>query len=205
MEKEASAHSIIRKANAEYRDLGLAYSGGKDSIVLLELVKNAMGKDYRDFPPVVFYDMGQDSELAHFVLETTMKGGQYNMFPFCHVPCKTIKEGLEKCSFEAVLMGTRRTDPFGARFDAHGRAHTMEGWPPTMCISPIIDWHHEDVWNYIDAHQLKYPAVYDQGYTSLGQGTNRPHPELKQTDGTYKHARHLSAHSNDRQERDKED
>jgi phosphoadenosine phosphosulfate reductase len=35
-------------------------------------------------------------------------------------------------------------------------------------ISPILDWTHEDVWNYIRAKKLPYNPLHDQGYPSIG-------------------------------------
>jgi phosphoadenosine phosphosulfate reductase len=35
-------------------------------------------------------------------------------------------------------------------------------------ISPLLDWTHEDIWNYIRAHKLPYNPLHDQGYPSIG-------------------------------------
>lgn len=35
-------------------------------------------------------------------------------------------------------------------------------------ISPILDWTHEDIWNYIRGHRLPYNPLHDRGYPSLG-------------------------------------
>jgi phosphoadenosine phosphosulfate reductase len=35
-------------------------------------------------------------------------------------------------------------------------------------ISPILDWTHEDVWDYIRAKSLPYNPLHDQGYPSIG-------------------------------------
>jgi phosphoadenosine phosphosulfate reductase len=35
-------------------------------------------------------------------------------------------------------------------------------------ISPLLDWTHEDVWNYIRAKKLPYNPLHDQGYPSIG-------------------------------------
>jgi phosphoadenosine phosphosulfate reductase len=35
-------------------------------------------------------------------------------------------------------------------------------------ISPILDWTHDEVWDYIRAHKLPYNPLHDQGYPSIG-------------------------------------
>lgn len=35
-------------------------------------------------------------------------------------------------------------------------------------ISPMLDWTHEDVWDYIRAKKLPYNPLHDQGYPSIG-------------------------------------
>ena len=35
-------------------------------------------------------------------------------------------------------------------------------------ISPLLEWTHEDVWNYIRAKKLPYNPLHDQGYPSIG-------------------------------------
>lgn len=35
-------------------------------------------------------------------------------------------------------------------------------------ISPLADWTHEDVWNYIREYDVPYHELYDKGYPSIG-------------------------------------
>jgi phosphoadenosine phosphosulfate reductase len=35
-------------------------------------------------------------------------------------------------------------------------------------ISPLLEWTHEDVWNYIRTKKLPYNPLHDQGYPSIG-------------------------------------
>ena len=37
-------------------------------------------------------------------------------------------------------------------------------------VNPLVDWSHEDVWNYIRAHNVPYNALHDRGYPSIGCG-----------------------------------
>lgn len=47
-------------------------------------------------------------------------------------------------SVKAIAVGTRRTDPHGAKltfFDP-----TDHGWPKFMRVHPVIDWHYAEIW-----------------------------------------------------------
>lgn len=35
-------------------------------------------------------------------------------------------------------------------------------------VCPIIHWTWEEIWNYVDQHQLPYNPLHDQGYPSIG-------------------------------------
>ncbi len=35
-------------------------------------------------------------------------------------------------------------------------------------LNPLADWKHDDVWSYLEAHDVPHHALYDQGYTSIG-------------------------------------
>jgi phosphoadenosine phosphosulfate reductase len=35
-------------------------------------------------------------------------------------------------------------------------------------VNPLVDWSHEDVWNYIREHNVPYNALHDRGYPSIG-------------------------------------
>jgi phosphoadenosine phosphosulfate reductase len=35
-------------------------------------------------------------------------------------------------------------------------------------FSPLADWSHEDVWNYIRSHSVPYNTLHDRGYPSIG-------------------------------------
>ncbi|KAJ7845919.1 hypothetical protein B0H13DRAFT_2409165, partial [Mycena leptocephala] len=80
-------------------------------------------------------------------------------------------------NIDAILIGTRRTDPHGATL-SH-RNMTDSGWPRFERINPIINWDYADVWAFLRKLKVPYCDLYDYGYTSLGSTYNTfPNPAL---------------------------
>jgi len=71
---------------------------------------------------------------------------------------------------EAILIGTRRTDPHGAKLGF--RNPTDSDWPKFERVNPIINWSYSDVWAYLRQFDVPYCKLYDDGYTSLGSTYN---------------------------------
>lgn len=50
----------------------------------------------------------------------------------------------ERPRLKAVFVGTRRTDPHGAKLTHFDE--TDEGWPAFVRVHPVIDWHYAEIW-----------------------------------------------------------
>lgn len=69
-------------------------------------------------------------------------------------------EGLKEYPrLQAVIMGTRRTDPSGKKLDRI--AITDNGYPPLLRVLPILDWSVEQVWSFIRNFDIPYCELYN--------------------------------------------
>ncbi|PKY09313.1 adenine nucleotide alpha hydrolases-like protein [Aspergillus campestris IBT 28561] len=188
--------SIIKDALTRYQlpELSLSYNGGKDCLVLLILFLASLHPHppasagglasipaIYALPPDPFPDVEDfvrwSSEAYHLSID------KFTTDP----PTSTLRDAFDHYlalnpTIRAIFVGTRRTDPHGARlthFDP-----TDSGWPDFVRIHPVIDWHYAQIWTFIRHLDLRYCPLYDQGYTSLGGTTDTlPNPKLR-TDGS---------------------
>jgi len=157
----------------------LAFSGGKDSIVIEHLARRAqvkftahMGLTTIDppehirfvkehYPEVVLHK----PEVSMFKLISEVKHGlPLRGSRWC---CEYLKEYLGEG--ELVMQGIRWEESTNRAnreiFEVDNREYRLHF---KMYLNPIIDWLTVDVWEYIDNHKLPYPEVYDTGQGRIG-------------------------------------
>jgi phosphoadenosine phosphosulfate reductase len=154
----------------------VAFSGGKDSVVILDLVKRANVKFDAHYnitgidPP----------ELYYFIRDN---------FPDVqrHRPETTIWKLIEKKGFPPLRMSRYCCEHLKERGGIGRRVVTGIRWAESsrrskrrmveeclkksnniVYIHPIIDWTEEDVWEYIKINKIKYCGLYDEGFKRLG-------------------------------------
>jgi phosphoadenosine phosphosulfate reductase len=153
----------------------VAFSGGKDSCVILDLVKRAGVKfdaHYNlttvDPPELVHFIRREHPEVEVHKPERTMwELIRHKGFP----PTRTIRYC---CSELKERGGAGRMVLTGVRWAESARRanRTMV----EQCLKskhktylhPIIDWSDGDVWNYIISRKLAYCRLYDEGWTRIG-------------------------------------
>jgi len=152
----------------------LAFSGGKDSIVILDLAKRAEVK----FEAVHNLTTVDPPELVKFVKtfpdvridrppltmwQLIRKEGMppLRQTRYC---CRALKErGGRK---RLVLTGMRWAESSRRR-----KRHMVEACfrdKSRHFVNPIIDWPTDAVWAYIHERELPYCQLYDQGFKRLG-------------------------------------
>lgn len=151
----------------------LAFSGGKDSIVIHDLAVKS-GVKFS-----AHYSQGgiDPPELVHFIMryypyverhrpETSI----WNMVQSHGMPtrvrrwcCAIIKESLGS---GIVVTGVRWAE--SAKRRRRNMVESCNNRPGKRYLNPIIDFTDADVWEYIRENHLPYCGLYDEGFKRLG-------------------------------------
>uniref|UniRef100_A0A7S4PB57 FAD synthase n=1 Tax=Guillardia theta TaxID=55529 RepID=A0A7S4PB57_GUITH len=205
--------------------LALSFNGGKDSTVLMHLIKEACDlhptHSFTHIQPIWFQNPDNEfPEMQQYVRQVadehftydeglkTVADEKLNRLWTMHItnPRDFIDALVYLSSstgLRCIIMGSRRTDP-GCRdlsgiqlmdlapiflsstltrlkLETRLNMLKLEGdpgipgtWsstikePSLMRFSPILEWSYRDIWDFIQALELPYCSLYDEGYTSIG-------------------------------------
>lgn len=152
----------------------LAFSGGKDSVVIYELAIKAGVKFDEHYsqggidPPELVQFIRQYYPVMKFERPeiSIWKGVMINGMPrrqarWC---CELIKE--KGGSGRRVITGIRWQESPRRRHRQMVETCRTDG--TKMFLHPIIDWANADVWEYIKQNKLPYCKLYDEGFKRLG-------------------------------------
>jgi phosphoadenosine phosphosulfate reductase len=158
----------------------VAFSGGKDSCVVKDLVKRSGVKaDYHynlttvDPPELVYFIREHHKDVEVHKPKYTMwqlidrkSGPPTRLIRFC---CDWLKErGGEG---RTVVTGVRREESFG-RSERPVYTPWYSGKRTRKIIkyvlNPIVDWTILDIWNYINDNKIPYCSLYDEGWDRIG-------------------------------------
>jgi phosphoadenosine phosphosulfate reductase len=182
--KVTKSHEILKKALKQYgTDLAIAWTGGKDSTIMLHMIKVLRG---RVDLPIIYLDTQLDAKETYVFMQQLSKDWD---FPFYQVgdpeglkryqaaktyeeksliaaemKIQSLKNALAKYQWPALGVAIRSDEhpdrgteqPVSKRKD-HTRIH------------PILHFTEQDVWDYIYEYDVPYNPLYDQGYRSLGE------------------------------------
>jgi len=153
----------------------VAFSGGKDSVVILDLIRKANVKHETHFHvttidppelmrfvkkhyPDVVWDHPEKS-MWGLIVERMMPPTR--MVRYC---CEELKEGGGEGRI--IVTGIR-----WAESNKRRKRQVIENCQRSkskMFLNPIIDWQDEDVWEYIRTNKLPYCSLYDEGFKRIG-------------------------------------
>ncbi len=176
MRRVREAEGLIAEALRQRSGWSIGFSGGKDSTVVLDLVRRLAPET-----PVCWLDDGWDyPETLRFIAETEDRLGIHILritseatSPFwARVPYPGDAPHYEHPSdmdFQTwrrayhSFIGVRAQESGARRI--HLRSHTpiyySAEWGHWTCC-PLARWRHEDVWAYIASRDLAYNRVYDR-------------------------------------------
>lgn len=175
----------------------LAFSGGKDSIVLYHLAKKAKVK-FKAHMLVTTIDPPEVMRCVRtYYKDVIMHRPKTNMFEqikkqkclptgFYRWCCRVLKEKIGAGTVTLLgiraLESSRRSERYpieksGYRneplwWDMFEEKGYLDRYHITtqdkMMVSPLYYWSEADVWDYIHDNNLHYPELYDQGWSRVG-------------------------------------
>ena len=192
-ELETEAVDYIRTSVERYgiSKCYVSFSGGKDSTVVAELVRRALGMELmhgfadttlelpqtleyirryrRSHPDIYFIDAKSRGEQFEALCE--ILGPPSRVMRWCCTVFKTsaLNRRLEMCFPEGEILsfqGIRRAESYGRR--KYDRTSHKNKIGRQITASPIIDWQDFDVWLYIATTGIDFNQAYRLGYARVG-------------------------------------
>jgi len=187
-EKIAKSKEIIKEALAKYPKIGLGFSGGTDSLVLLHLALPLLSEN----TPIIFVDTQHEFPETYEFINKVVK--EWNLKNFHTVKAEedkleklVDKFGLKTADFTAICCGYHKIAPMMKAIGDFGLDAFLVGLrgveheerakevffsprknPDHLRVHPLLFWRKSDILDYVKKNNIECNPLYARGYTSLG-------------------------------------
>lgn len=179
----ARARACVETASSAIGRIGIAFSGGKDSTVTLDLVRSVVPD-----APAAFMDSGCEYDSTYemvrryevetiqperFLLDMCRYAGHWGYrFPvdpdarFDFLAFLVYEPSYRWAQVEqlrVLAMGLRAEESAGRRMNARSKGDLYEcAYDGLWHCCPLAFWNADDVWAYLASRELSYNAAYDR-------------------------------------------
>ncbi len=179
---------IIKEAKTRFKNIGIGFSGGTDSLVLLHLTL----KVFPNTIHVLFADTQHDHQETYGFLEKIRKEWKLKNFhtfkasedkvkefinkyglktpEFTEICCEyhkiePMRRGVEQLKLDALITGIR-----GVEHEERAQEilFSPREKPKHTRVHPLLFWRPQDALDYVKQNNIQCNPLYAQGYTSLG-------------------------------------
>ncbi|MCL4353596.1 phosphoadenosine phosphosulfate reductase family protein [Patescibacteria group bacterium] len=184
--KIEESKKVLRLAYDKFNNkMAIFWTGGKDSTVLLHLVRDVFGKSIKF--PIIYIDTQLDFEEVYKFIDKVVKDWKLDLIREKttaeemkkYYKLKTKKERVELASIYKIVVLKRIVKKnklpalvIGIRWDEHPERISEKYVSPRedhIRIHPLLHWTEKDIWDYIRLYNVPYISLYDKGYRSLGE------------------------------------
>jgi phosphoadenosine phosphosulfate reductase len=162
-------------------NVGIAFTGRKDSSVMMHMIMDVAKKS----PEAFFIDHGLHFKESYKTLKKLTKKWKLQVYHEANkrllnklqeeevlekkaeilqkLRIRTISDVVKKYKWNALFTAVR-WDENPARASEQYYKKQADHWR----VHPMLHWKEQDIWDYIKSHKIPYNPLYDQGYRSIG-------------------------------------
>lgn len=168
----SKAKTILRKTinDRGSSKLSVAFKGGKESSILLHLIKAVMDElqlSYDILDVVYFAPVSDDIKLLNEYVNEYIKEMKMSKC-LKIVKADDITEGLQRymngSNVNTMMIGIKSTDTGAKSLQPNMQTQDIV---ELNRVHPLLSWTYKDVWDYINTNNVNVCNLYSLGYTKL--------------------------------------
>lgn len=179
--KIKKSKQILIKSFKKFKndEIAVAWTGHKDSTVLLHIVKSILVSN----PVLAFTNITGDEfpEALKFIKKISKKWGIKVIIINNLDKIAAIEEGVKKYRIKAYISAIRRDENIARKKETYFSKRKTH-----LRVHPLLDFTESDIWDYIKQNKIPYLKLYDQGFRSLGEAENTKPAKKQERSGRLK-------------------
>ncbi len=184
-EKIKKTKKIVEDAVKKYPKIGIGFSGGTDSLVILHLtlpIKPDLPiifvNTYHQFPETYdyiekvkkewgvknFYEVKAEKDrFEEFKKKFGLKTSEFTEICCGYHKISPLKKAIADLGLNAFIAGIR-----GVEHEERAKETIFSPREDHIRVHPLLFWRQKDVLDYVKRYNLECNPLYAEGYTSLG-------------------------------------